>query len=261
MKSYIAITGASQGIGEQIAYLYANKEYNLILIARNNEKLEIIKKKIEETYKVNVVILSLDLSFENNITKLIAELEKYNLYALINNAGFGYYHLVKEQDIEKVKKMIDLNVKAVTLLSTYFVNKYIETKTKRVLINVSSSGGYINVPNAVTYCATKFFVSSFTEGLALELKNIDSKLEVKVVAPSVTKTSFGSVASGISNYEYEKIFTKFNTAEEIALMTDELIDSDKIVAYVNRDSYEFEFTDNKFDYDDTRLKTENNANN
>lgn len=259
MNDYVVITGASKGIGKAVAYSFAKKNYNLILVARGLNELEEIKKEIEEMYEVQVTIIKCDLTEKDDLQKLLSELDKYELYALVNNAGFGYYNPVKTQSMERVNKMLDLNVYALTHLSTFFVSKYQDTSTKKVLVNVSSTGGYINVPNAVAYSASKFYVNSFTEGLAFELRNANSLLEAKVVAPSITKTNFGSIASDKENYDYDKIFEKYNTPEEIAELTMDIIESDKMVAFVNRETYDFELTDNRFEFDSKRLEINKKA--
>lgn len=141
MKNYVMITGASFGIGEALAYKSAEIGYNLILIARSEEKLNYIKAEILKTYDIKVEIIKCDLSSILEFQNLEIIINKYNIDILINNAGFGYYHLVKNQNLEKINNMIDLNIKSLTYLSTYFVNKYITTKNKKYLVNISSTGG------------------------------------------------------------------------------------------------------------------------
>ena len=90
-------------------------------------------------------------------------------------------------------------------MSSLFVRDYKEAEGAQ-LINVSSAGGYTIVPTAVTYCAAKFYVSTFTEGLAWELKETGAKMRAKVLAPAATKTEFGMVANNASEYDYDKSF-------------------------------------------------------
>ena len=98
----------------------------------------------------------------------------------MNNAGFGNYDSVAQQDLEKINTMLRLNVEALTILSSLFVRDYKDALGTQ-LINLSSCGGYTIVPTAVTYCATKFYVSTFTEGVAWELIESGAKMRAKVL--------------------------------------------------------------------------------
>lgn len=255
MKNYVVITGASYGIGEALSYKSIEEGYHLILIARSIDKLEVLKEKLQKKNSdIDIITIKCDLSNMKEVQDLIESIQDFEIDILINNAGFGYYHSVNDQDLAKIDNMIDLNVKALTYLSTFFVSKYSKTETTKYLLNISSTGGYVNVPNAVTYCATKFYVSAFTEGLSKELKLENSKLHVKLFAPSVTETKFGEVATGNQNYQYKKIFAKYNTSQEVANYCYDLIYSDETVGYINRETYDFEKGEIKFDYDYSRIK-------
>ena len=143
--------------------------------------------------------------------------------------------------------MIHLNIEALTLLSTLFVHDYKDIEGTQ-LINISSCGGYTIVPTAVTYCATKFYVSTFTEGLASELKSSNAKMQAKVLAPAATKTEFGKVANDVTEYDYDKLFGTYHTSEQMADFLMQLYDSDKVVGAVNRETFEFKMFDPLFDY-------------
>ena len=247
MKRYIAITGASSGIGAAVAKAFARRGENLILIARRGELLEELKSEIAKFADVEVLIELCDLSKQENVLALWRNLEKFELKALINNAGFGYYGKVGEQNLEKVTQMINLNITALVTLSMQFVKKYREKETK--LINISSIGGYKIVPNVVTYCASKFFVSAFSEGLYHELaQDKQAKLQAKVLAPAATKTEFGMVATSKESYDYDKAFKKYHTSEQMAEFLLRLYDSEYCVGSVDRDSFEFSLSKPKFDY-------------
>ncbi|NGE24679.1 SDR family NAD(P)-dependent oxidoreductase, partial [Klebsiella pneumoniae] len=128
----------------------------------------------------------------------------------INNAGFGYYGTVAEQPVAEAEKMLALNVNALMVLSALYVQDYQHTEGAQ-LINISSAGGYTIVPSAVTYCATKFFVSAYTEGLARELIRSGAKLRAKVLAPAATQTEFGQVANNTDSYDYDRAFGRYHT--------------------------------------------------
>ena len=169
-NKYVVITGASSGIGYEAAKAFADRGKNLIIVARRKNNLEKLKEEILEKYpKLDIVIKVTDLSITENLYYLYNELQKYELETWVNSAGFGNYASVAEQDLKKINSMLHLNIEAVTILSSLFVRDYKDKKGTK-LINISSCGGYVIVPTAITYCATKFYVSSFTEGLAHELK-------------------------------------------------------------------------------------------
>ena len=247
MKKFIAITGASSGIGAAVAKAFARRGENLILVARRKELLEELKSEIAKFADVEVVIEVCDLSKQENVLALWQNLEKFELKALINNAGFGDYNKVGEQNLEKITQMINLNITALVTLSTLFTKKYKDKDTQ--LINISSAGGYKIVPNAVTYCASKFFVSAFSEGLYHELaQDKQAKLQVKVLAPAATKTEFGMVATGKEGFDYDRSFKRYHTSEEMAEFLLRLYDSSHCVGLVDRDSFEFSMHQPKFDY-------------
>ena len=129
--------------------------------------------------------------------------------ALINNAGFGDFGFMGNHDIQKMVKMIDLNVTALAILSSLFVRDYKCKQTQ--LINISSVGGYFLAPGVVPYCGTKFFVSAFTEGLYHKLaQDTDANMQAKILAPAATKSEFCDVASGKNGFDYDASFEKYH---------------------------------------------------
>lgn len=247
-KKYTLITGASSGIGYEAAKAFAKRGKNLIIAARSEEKLEQLKTEIiSDNSALDVIVNSVDLSDISNVHKLYKEIGSLHIETLINNAGFGNYAKVCEQDLDKIETMLHLNVEALVILSSLFVRDYQNVEGSQ-LINISSAGGYIIVPTAVTYCATKFFVSSFTEGLARELNNAGAKLQVKVLAPAATKTNFGNVANNAEGYDYDKAFRTYHTSEQMAEFLLRLYDSKEVVGAVNRETFEFELKSPIFEY-------------
>jgi short-subunit dehydrogenase len=243
--NYIAITGASSGIGLESARIFAEMGKNLILIARRKERLIELKKELLTKHPfIDIVVQKADLSNKTEVLTLYNQLKQYDIEAWINNAGFGYYHSVRGQDVQTVSDMIYLNIEALSLLSTMYVSDYADRKAQ--LINVSSAGGYQNVANAVSYCATKFYVSAFTEGLALELKASNSPLKAKVLAPAATQTEFAKIANNQESYDYANGFTTYHTAKEMAQFLIELYESDQIVGLVDRTTFTFKLTEPLF---------------
>lgn len=247
-KKYVVITGASSGIGYATAKAFAKRGKNLILVARRKDKLNDLKTEIQLLDPtLDVITKVVDLSIEKNLYQLFEQLEKFNIETWINNAGFGYYSMLSEQNFAKTISMIRLNIEALTILSMLYVKKYQNVEGTQ-LINVSSAGGYTIVPTAITYCGTKFYVSSFTEGLDHELIDSGAKMRAKVLAPAATQTEFGKVANNVDNYDYDKAFGTYHTSDQMADFLLELYDSDKTVGYVSREKFSFELTDGKFDY-------------
>lgn len=140
-----------------------------------------------------------------------------------------------------------LNIEALTILSTLYVRDYANTPGTQI-INISSGGGYTIVPDAVTYCATKFYVSAFTEGLAQELRSKNAPMQAKVLAPAATETEFAERAFDLDQFEYEGRVAKFHTADQMAGFLLDLYDSENVVGIVNGLTYEFELKDPIFPY-------------
>ena len=149
--------------------------------------------------------------------------------------------------MSKISMMLNLNIEALTILSSLYVRDYKDVEGTQ-LINISSCGGYTIVPAAVIYCAAKFYVSTFTEGLAWELEDSGAKMRAKVLAPAATKTEFGMVANNVSEYDYDKSFGTYHTGKQIAGLLLELYDSEKVVGLVDRESFSFRLADPLFPY-------------
>ena len=245
---YVVITGASSGIGYEAALAFARKNKNIIIVARNKENLEHLKKEIKNiNTDLEVIIKVSDLYVMENVHNLYEDLKNYKIETWINNAGFGITDLIKDQELKKVEDMINLNVGALTILSTLFTKDYGDVEGTQ-LINVSSVGGYSVVDKNVTYSATKFYVSAFTEGLAQELGKRGGKMKVKVLAPAATETEFANVALGVSDFNYGESTPRFHTAKEMGEFLVKLYESDKTVGIVDTQTYEFKLTDPIFNF-------------
>ncbi|MCW4645551.1 SDR family NAD(P)-dependent oxidoreductase [Bacillus safensis] len=251
---YTVITGASSGIGYEAALAFAARGENLILAARRLDKLQELKKKIHDQYPdIKVDIQSVDLTNIEQVYSFYESLSDYELDTFINNAGFGHFGSIGEQDLSKIGDMLHLNIEALTILSTLFVRDYEQVEGAQ-LINISSRAGYTVVGNAVTYSATKFYVSAFTEGLALELKGKGAKLQAKVLAPSATESEFAKRSLDVDEFEYEGNFKKYHTSKEMAACMLELYDSEKTVGIVDGKTFEFELKDPVFSHAGTSMK-------
>ncbi|MGG3912843.1 SDR family NAD(P)-dependent oxidoreductase [Rossellomorea vietnamensis] len=246
--NYTVITGASSGIGYEASLAFASRGKNIIAVARREEKLNELKNEIAVAYpEVEVITMQVDLSISENVYQLYENLKQHQIETLINNAGFGNFDSVSEQDLTKIQNMLNLNIEALTLLSSLFVRDY-EQVAGTQLINVSSGGGYTIVADAVTYCATKFYVSAFTEGLAQELASKGALMKAKVLAPAATETEFAQRSLDVPDFNYDGTVPQYHTSQEMAQFMLDLYDSDKVVGIVNGETYEFNLVDPIYPY-------------
>ncbi|WP_436897089.1 SDR family NAD(P)-dependent oxidoreductase [Acinetobacter gyllenbergii] len=236
------ITGASAGIGKALAYQFAQQGFNLILVARRSEALEQIKQDLESRYSIQVENQIFDLAVSGQTAALYDTVKHHQIDVLINNAGFGDYDLAWNADLSKVMNMVDLNVRALTDLSLRYIKDYVDQEA--VLMNVSSVGGYAEIDVAIPYCATKFYVSSFTEGVDFSLRTQGKKLRAKVLAPAGTQSEFHTVAAVGSGIDINELYNGavLMTAEQLAESAYQLYLSDKTVGIVNPNN-EFELKD------------------
>lgn len=249
-KKYIVITGASAGIGRSAARAFASREKNLVLVARREERLNELKNELlREHPNIDVVVKVKDLSKSENAYALYEELRPLNIETWINNAGVGVFGLLSEIDVARAQGIIHLNIEALTILSCLYVKDYIN-KPGSQLINISSAGGYITLPEQIVYCSSKFYICAFTEGLIHEMENMNAALKVKLLAPSATKTEFDSLATDNPNYDYDKGRGKYHTSEHVAELLLQLYDSDKTVGRVTRGTFEFNLLGPQFPYAD-----------
>ena len=255
MKRYTVITGASSGIGAATAKLFAEKGKNLILVARRLERLEQLREEIlTHEPAVDIKIKVVDLSETGQVYKLYEDLKEVNIETWINNAGFGDFSTIAEQSLATIESMLAVNISALTLLSTLYVKGYQDVEGAQ-LINVSSGAGYNLYPNCVTYTVSKFFVSSFTENLAHELRNAGAKLAVKLVVPEATETEFIQVASKKDEEaNFSQLFDKYHTAGELAEHIWTLYKSQHIVGQVDDLTYVFHLHDGQFPYKGRRTE-------
>lgn len=208
------ITGASSGIGKNMAYVFANKGIDLILVARNKDEM----LKIKENVKVNVEVIELDLLKEKNVFKLYEMCKDKNIDMLINNAGFGLFGLFTETDLARELEMIDLNIKAYHILTKLFLKDFVE-KDNGYILNVASSAGFMAGPRLSTYYATKNYVLKLTMAINEELRQSGSNVVVSALCPGPVNTNFNKVAHGefsikeaspkyVAEYAINKLFKK-----------------------------------------------------
>jgi len=184
------ITGASSGIGLDFAKYLSNLGYDLILVARRKKRLENLKKKL----KTDVKIVSIDLSDEKNCIELHKQVSKEKIDILINNAGFGDFGKFNETDTTKELNMINLNIKAVHILTKLFLDDMIKND-KGYILNVASAASFSPGPLMATYYSTKSYVLRLTESINAELQHSKSNVKISVLCPGPVETEFNDVAN------------------------------------------------------------------
>ena len=183
------ITGASSGIGLEIAKYLAKKKYELILVARNKEKLQEIQQKL----RTKTTIIAMDLSDEQKVKELYILTKNEDIDFLINNAGFGKCNFFN--NIELSDEMINTNIKALHILTKMFLKDMIR-KDKGYILNVSSSAAFLpGGPLMASYYASKSYVYSLTSAIWYELKKRKSKVSISCLMPGPVDTNFNNVAS------------------------------------------------------------------
>lgn len=182
------ITGASNGIGREMAVYLSELGYDLVVVARSGDKL----KKLKNILKTEVTVFECDLSVLDNCYKLYEEFKDEKIDIVINNAGFGVFGNYEYEILDKEMNMIDLNVKCLHILTKLFVNN---KSTKRIL-NVSSSAGLMKGgPLMSGYYATKSYVCSYSFALYEELRRNKSDKKISVLCPGPVDTGFNKRAN------------------------------------------------------------------
>jgi len=198
------VTGASSGIGVDIARELARRGMNLVLVARRQDRLDQTATELRREYGVQVETEACDLQQKGMATALLERVRTRNraITVLVNNAGFGVYGDFLGQDPKQLAGMIQLNVVAVVEMTQAFGRQMAEQGGGRIL-QVASIAGLAPLPSYAVYAATKSFVLNFSEAVSLELH--DRKVSVTVLLPGVTRTEFFQV-SGQETTTYSRIF-------------------------------------------------------
>lgn len=208
------ITGASSGIGLSFTKYLDELNYDLILVGRNKEKLE----KISSSLKGNVKVIIMDLSNIEKVKELYLLVKNDNIDLLINNAGFGLFGEFSNTDLNKELNMIDVNIKALHLLTKLFLKDMLE-RNNGYILNVASAAGFGSGPLMATYYATKAYVLNLTEAINYEIKKNNKNVFVSSLCPGPVKTNFNNVAGVkfkgnsltsdyVAKYAIKKLFSK-----------------------------------------------------
>ena len=184
------ITGASSGIGRDIARELAARGIDLVLAARRTERMLELAKELP----VEVTVISCDLSVEKDCFDLYEKTKHFNIDILVNNAGFGLFGTFAENDLAKELSMLDVNVRAVHILTKLFLRDF-KKKNKGYILNVASSAAFVPGPLLAAYYATKAYVLRLSEAIYEELRRENSKVRICTLCPGPVRTEFDEKAN------------------------------------------------------------------
>jgi short-subunit dehydrogenase len=208
------ITGASSGIGLELARVFASNHTNLVLVARNLTRLDQLKIELEKKYKIKVLNIEKDLSKREAPFEVFTEVQNQKIHIdfLVNNAGFGDFGPFYQTNLDKELAMIDLNITALTQLTKFFLKEMIKHKSGRIM-NVASTASFQPGPNMAIYFATKSYVLSFSEAINVELRK--HGITVTALCPGPTESGF-QLAAGIEESKLVKD-KKLPSSMEVAM--------------------------------------------
>ena len=222
---YALITGATSGIGYEMAIILADKKWNLLLVSRNSDKLKQIASDLETQFDIEVRFLESDLSLPHAAQKVYNESQNLQIDILINNAGFANYGEHCQIDVAENYRLLQLNIVALTELCALFGSD-MKKAQKGMILNIASTAAYQPSPYFAAYGASKSYVLNFSEALAKELENY--QVSVTCLSPGATDTSFFEVAKidDIKNTQLKK--SARQSAQEVAQIGIEAMFSKKL---------------------------------
>lgn len=194
MKNTALITGASNGIGLELARIHASKGGDLVLVARNKTKLDQLKSELENKYSVTVYTIGKDLSAGNAAQEVYNETQRQSIQIdyLINNAGFGDFGMFVETDWNKELQMINLNIVTLTQFTKLYLQEMVKRRSGKIM-NVASTAAFQSGPTMAVYYATKAYVLSFSEAVDNEVR--DKGITVTTLCPGATESGFQAAAA------------------------------------------------------------------
>jgi len=230
------ITGASSGIGLELAKIHAQKGGDMVLVARSLDKLEKLKVELESQHKISVVVIAEDLSHPDSALRVFEKTEQLGLTidVLINNAGFGGHGLFHTRDLEADQAMMQVNMVTLTNLTHYYLKGMVQRNHGRIM-NVSSTASFMPGPLQAVYYATKAYVTSFTQAIAEEVAEYN--VTATALCPGAVATGF--VKAG--DLEGVDIWKNAKTAESVAECGYKAMEKGQLIAF-NEGSLKFMLT-------------------
>ena len=194
------VTGASSGIGRDMSRYLWNLGYSLIIVARDKDKLEKLREKLEKNRSKNaetkqeIIVIPKDLSIKENCIEIYEETKNLKIELLVNNAGFGVFGEFNKTDLEKEINLINTNITALHILTKLYLQDMIKRNNGHIL-NVASIAGMEPGPLMATYYASKAYVIRLSRAINKELKKEKSKVKISILCPGPVDTNFNNVAN------------------------------------------------------------------
>lgn len=212
MKNTALVTGASSGIGRELARCHASKGGDLVVVARREKSLEELKTELEQKYKIKVMVLAVDLSEPSAAETVFraTEAEKIEVDILINNAGFGGHGKFYQRDLKKEQAMVQVNIVSLINLTHLYLQGMVQRNRGRIL-HVASTAGFIPGPLQAIYFATKSFVLSFSQATAQELAS--TQVTCTALCPGPVATEFAQAG----DLEETDLFKRAVSAKSVAV--------------------------------------------
>jgi len=223
------ITGASSGIGLELARIHAQKGGSLVLVARSKDKLEKLKLELENQYHISATVINEDLSDPESAKRIFDKTQKMGIVVdtLINNAGFGGHGLFHSRSLTAEQDMIQVNITSLTNLTHYYIAGMVERNGGRIL-NVSSGASFMPGPLQAVYYATKAYVTSFTQAISEEVS--DKNITATALCPGAVETGF--VKAG--NLDGIDVWKNAKSAKSVAIYGYKAMEQGKLVAVNER---------------------------
>ena len=187
---FVVITGATSGIGKELATLYAMEKADLVLTGRRKNELQTIQKNLQETYGNRVEIFVADLSKPEQTRDFYEFASSFDPEVVVNNAGFGVVDYFLQTELEREIQMLETNILSLHRLTKWFS----ESMSKGVILNVASMAGFLPTPKMAAYAASKAYVNQFSNAIDYEMKKIKPTLRVLSLCPGPVNTEFAQVA-------------------------------------------------------------------
>lgn len=226
MKSTALITGASGGIGLELAHVHAGKGGDLVLVARSKDKLDSIASELRDKHGVTVTVIAQDLSLPDSAQQVFSQTQALGIQVdtLINNAGFGGHGKFHERELEAEEAMIQVNIDTLTKLTHLYLQGMVERRQGRIL-NVSSTASFMPGPLQAVYYATKAYVTSFTQAVAEEVREYN--VTATALCPGAVATGFAAAG----NLDDMDIWKTAKTPRSVAECGYSAMESGELVAF------------------------------
>ncbi|AOT10873.1 SDR family NAD(P)-dependent oxidoreductase [Pseudoalteromonas luteoviolacea] len=229
MANTALITGASGGIGLELAHLHAQQGGDVVLVARSQDKLVALAKELEVKHSIKVTVISEDLSQPNAAQRIFDKTSALNIEVdiLINNAGFGGHGVFYQRDMAADQQMVQVNITALTDLTHLYSKEMVARKRGRIL-NVSSTVSFLPGPLQAVYYATKAYVTSYTQAIAEELSG--TGVTATALCPGAVNTGF--VAAG--DLEGVDVWKNAKSAKSVAECGYRAMQQGQLIAFNER---------------------------